>query len=217
MIIGLTDTTKIINSASVSRDSNGLQVLSETITVTEGGLASFTPKYLDPRPDFPTMAAETINTSRGSGGLCTISVNYVGLLAEGAEKFVGLPSAEIPNQPSLQSIEFPKPNIQIFNPLGQKGVAWLHFPGILSVQFLDIATPKATKLLLDIFQPYIRQMPAFFRGVNLPNPGVLPYLKGNTLYSGFYVSSFSTQKRGFFNIVSVTAQDSISNVSYNVS
>lgn len=100
-IIGLTDTTKILNSASLSRSDVGMQTLAETYTVTEGGLDYFCPKINDPHPVFPTLACVSSQISPLPGSLRTIAVSWVGLIEAGSEKYVGANPSSVPAQPQI--------------------------------------------------------------------------------------------------------------------
>ena len=215
-IIGLNNTTKILNRASVFTDRTGIQTLSQTFTTTADGLPNFVPKYLDPHPDFPTMAVDQFSTEILDGGLARLQIIYVGLLGAGAERYISYPSTQIPSQPTVKTIAFPKPNIS--QPIAQPGT-YLHCPFIVNLQFIEIAIQKRTDELLTIFsQQNLTSIPLTWRGIELPQSPVAPYYSfpppfstgASISYFGLCARSISFEKRGFFNVVYVAFFDTFS-------
>lgn len=108
IIVGLSDSQKILNSASLSVSDVGMQTLTETYTVTRVGLDYFNPRVNDPHPVFPTLACASSDLSPSPGELRILVVRWVGLIEAGSEKYVGADPAIVPAQP--QVIEtFPPP------------------------------------------------------------------------------------------------------------
>lgn len=212
-IVGLNNSTKILNDASVFTESTGLQTLSQTYTVTREGLSDFVPNYLDPHPDFPTMAVQSYSTQNLDGELASIQINYIGLLAQGAEKYITYPSSQIPTQPSVESITFPKPNISL--PTAPVG-SYLHFPFIVNLQFIETQNQQRLNSLITIFNAQTQtKIPQIWRGLVLPNSPVQPYISypqpgttGSILYYyGLICKAMNIEKRGFFSLVYVTFSD----------
>jgi hypothetical protein len=215
-IVGLDSTTKILNDASVFTQSTGLQTLSQTYTVTRAGLSDFVPSYLDPHPDFPTMAVESYSTQNLDGELARLQINYIGLLAAGAEKYITYPSSQIPSQPTVHTITFPKPNISL--PTAPVG-SYLHFPFVVNLQFIETQNQQRINSLIEIFNAQTQtKMPQAWRGLVLPNSPVQPYTShpqpgttGSILYYfGVVCKAMNIEKRGFFSLVYVTFGDSYS-------
>jgi len=221
-IIGLNNTTKILNRASVFTDRTGIQTLSQTFTTTADGLPNFVPTYLDPHPDFPTMAVNAFNTEILDGGLARLQITYVGLLGPGAEQYISAPSSQIPSQPTTKTISFPKPNIS--QPIAQPGT-YIHCPFVVNLQFIEAVSQKRTDALLRIFNPQApTAIPLTWRGLELPQSPVAPYVQGPIAgaingkdrqffgfsYYGLQARSISFEKRGFFNIVYVLFMEGFS-------
>lgn len=109
-IVGLTDSQKILNSASLSTSDVGLQNIVESYTLTRGGLDNFNPKTNEPHPLFPTMACLSSDISSVSGDLRVLNIRWVGLLEQGSEKYVGADPSVVPSQPQIIET-FPAPII----------------------------------------------------------------------------------------------------------
>lgn len=212
-IIGLTDSTKVITSSSLLVEPSGMQVLSQTIVVTSEGMNLFMPKYLDPHPDFPTMAVESVSTKFLVGGLVEITIQYVGLLQPGAEKYISTPSEQIPRQPNLQQINkrgfFPKANYNLLHNPGNS----LYFPYIVELQFIDIQNQKTLNTLTALFNPLDRtRIPTKWRDTNLPASVKFPFTDYSTsrtlFYYGIVCRAVDFKKRGFFCEVRATFSES---------
>lgn len=211
-IIGLTSTTKILAKSSLTRESSGIQTLSQTIVTTRAGASVFTPKLLDPHPDFPTMAVESVTTDFMSGGLAEIDISYVGLIQKGAEQYVSLPTSQIPPQPKmLQTFRpdfFPKPNYN----LRQNPAVTIYFPYIVELQFIDIQNQRRLKFLSNTFNPKERtKIPLQWRGSQLPSTIGLPFSsvpEKDLIYYGIICRSIDFRKRGFFSEVTVSFSES---------
>lgn len=100
-IVGLTDSQKILNSATLSTSDVGLQSIVEAYTLTRGGLSNFNPRTNDPHPVFPTMACVSSDISSAPGDLRILNVRWVGLLESGSERYVGVDPSLIPSQPQV--------------------------------------------------------------------------------------------------------------------
>lgn len=212
-IVGLTDTTKILTRSSLSAEASGMQVLLQSIVVTKNGASLFTPKYLDPHPDFPTMSVETISTNFMEGGLAEISIQYVGLLAKGSEKYVSLPSEQIPTQPIMQQNFkpdfFPKAYYSLSHNPGQS----LYFPFIVQLKFIDVQSQRRINTLSALFSPAQRtRIPTKWRGLQIPGSTRFPFtdytFNRNLVYYGVICRAVDFRKRGFFCEVTATFSES---------
>lgn len=201
-IIGLTDTTKVLNSAVFTKNPIGLGVLVETYTLTPAGISSFNPSPLDPHPIFPTLVVETVNSSDISGGLKQVIVRYVGSILKESEQYIGKPSAEVPEQPtSLLDSELPPPTITLL-PAGKKQLlpsqlydgtissnlffsiissgeskgTWVSFPYIANITYLEYASEENEATLFANYIADVTDMPLELRGIELPKPITGPFV-----------------------------------------
>ena len=217
-IIGLTDSTKILNSAVFTKSDIGFATLVETYTVTPLGVGILDLSPLSPHPIFPTLVVESASTTDKNGGLKEVVIRYIGAIKAESEKYIGLPSSQVPEQPStLDESELAKITItttqagqkqllpsqendpelvngDVFDSLiatGKSKGQWVVFPYIVSIQFLDMATEENEMTFYNSFQPGITTMPSDFRGVELPKPARGPFIEtGN---SGRGVSYFGVR------------------------
>jgi hypothetical protein len=220
-IVGITDSDKILTDASVFTEPTGFQILSQTYVTTRAGLASIVPQYLDPHPDFPTMAVDTINTSNIDGGLAQITITYVGLLSKSGQSYIATPSAEIPPQDTVDTVLLPPPTISLMPKQTE-----LHFPFILTISCITkFATQDDISLITHQFGAG-EPAPVQFRGVPIPQPSAKPYVKYEDIkeniglpnpgqakvfqYNGIRSIGAAVDKKGFFALVSVTYHESFS-------
>jgi hypothetical protein len=208
-IIGLTATSKILNSASLTRDNSGMQTLTQVYTMKKTGIDSYLPEYLDPHPNFPTMATQQTSISYLPGGFAQISINYLGLIEPGMEQYIWSDSASIPSQPSVEDISLPKGKYSIQPAVGGRGTTWFAFPGIVNFEFISPDTQKMVNALTTIFTPIETFIPLSYQGTSLPQSPVPPGIYPPYAYRGLVTKSISFEKRGFFNIVRVTFSDYI--------
>lgn len=236
-IIGLTDTTKVLNSAVFTKNPIGLGVLVETYTMTPAGVAAFNPSYLDPHPIFPTLVVETVNSSDINGGLKQVIVRYVGAILKESEQYIGKPASEVPEQPaSLSDFELPPPTITLL-PAGKKQLlpsqyddgiissslffslqrsgesrgTWVSFPYIVNITYLEYANEENEANLFTNYIVNVTDMPTEFRGIELPKSIIGPFndfgFNSTIQYYGVRLSSISVKRTGIFNEITLSFKD----------
>ena len=220
-IIGLTDTTKVLNSSVFTKNTIGLGVLVETYTMTPAGVAAFNPSYLDPHPIFPTLVVETVNSTDINGGLKQVIVRYVGAILKESEQYIGKPASEVPEQPtSLDESDLPPPTITLL-PAGRKQLmpsqlndgtltvsqffaiiatgdskgSWVSFPYILSISYLEQATEDNELSFFSTYQPLITDLPSEFRGIEIPKAISGPFQDALFSYPGTAIEYYGVKLR----------------------
>lgn len=236
-IIGLTDTTKVLNSAVFTKNPIGFGVLVETYTLTPAGISSFNPSPLDPHPIFPTLVVETVNSNDINGGLKQVIVRYVGAILKESEQYIGKPASEVPEQPtSLLDSELPPPTITLLTAgkkqllpsqyydgsissslffsligTGESRGTWVSFPYIANITYLEYASLENEATLFDNYIVNVTNMPTEFRGIELPKPISGPFddvaVSASVQYYGVRLSSISVKRTGVFNEITLSFKD----------